>query len=115
MILDHYTDRAGLDGILRSSSLNPSTASRNPQDVQYGDGQYFSDVVPGSLSPLQLSRLFLGFPFQDRRYTHYVAVNVEGLSWIEGRPGVFVVPNDRPLDLVGRIVGSGGVVDPNDI
>ena len=109
MILYHYTDETGLAGILASGRLNPSTYARNPQDVRYGEGQYLSDVVPGTKTPAQLSRLFLNLPFFGRRYTHYVAIEVDGLSWIEGRPGVYVISNDEPLELAGRTVATGMV------
>ncbi len=112
MILYHYTDQSGLTGILRSMILIPSTSVRNPQDVRYGDGQYLSDIVPGIKTPSQLSRLFLNLPFLGHRFTHFVAIEVDGLLWIEGRPGVFVIPNDQPLDLNGRVAGTGVVVVP---
>ena len=47
MILYHYTDEKGLQGITSSGKLLPSTSSRNPRDVRYGNGQYFTDVTPG--------------------------------------------------------------------
>jgi hypothetical protein len=33
---------------------------------------------------------------------------VSGLNVIEGRAGVYLIPNEGPLDLTGRIVNSGG-------
>ena len=77
--------------------------------MRYGNGQYFSDILPGTKTPAQLSRHFLALPYLGRRFTHDVAVDVEGLDVIPGRPGVFVIPNDDSLDLAGKIVGSGRV------
>ena len=111
MILYHYTDAIGLGGILTSGTIRPSTLARNPNDVRYGDGQYLSDLVPGTKSPAQLSRMFLNLPFFGRRFTHFVAIEVEGLPFIEGRPGVFVIPNESPLDISARIVASGPIPD----
>ena len=48
-------------------------------------------------------------PWQGQKYTHYVEINVTGLNVVQGRPGVFVIPNNEPLDLVGRIVGGGPI------
>jgi hypothetical protein len=48
-------------------------------------------------------------PFQGARFTHFVEIDVSGLNAIEGRAGVFVIPNEVPLDLAGRIVSSGVV------
>ena len=107
--LYHYTNEAGMNGIVGSGSLNPSLKTLNPNDVRYGNGQYLSDVPPGTMTPAQLSRAFINNPFQGARYTNYVAIDVSGLNVIQGRPGVFVIPNETPLDLTGRIVGSGTV------
>jgi hypothetical protein len=106
--LFHYTDRLGHDGILASLSLLPSTVARNPNDVRYGDGQYLSDIEPGTMTLGQLSRALIGHPFLGRRFTHFVEIEIDGLTVIEGRPHVFVIPNIHPLNLTGRIVRSGG-------
>jgi hypothetical protein len=98
-----------MNGILDSETLNPSLFSLNPNDVRYGNGQYLSDIVPGTMTPAQLSRAFINNPFQGARYSNYVAIDVSGLNVVQGRPGVFVVPNETPLNLTGRIVGSGTV------
>jgi hypothetical protein len=105
--LFHYTNAEGLAGILESGELRPSLKALNPNDVRYGNGQYLSDIVPGSKTPAQLSREFLGQPFQGRRYTHYIEIDVTGLKVVGGRPGVFVVPGETPLGLAGRIIKHG--------
>lgn len=87
----------------RHSSLK----ALNPADAKHGNGQYLSDIVLGTKTPAQLSREFLGMPFQGSRFTHYVEIDVSGLNVVQGRPGVFLIPNEGPLDLAGRIVGSG--------
>jgi hypothetical protein len=107
LILSHDTNAEGLRGIRASGWIRASTGARNPRDVRYGDGQYFSDIPPGSKNLARLSRIFLGFPFFGDRFTHYVAIEIDGREWFEGRPGVFVIPNDRPLDISGRVVSSG--------
>ena len=104
--LYHYTNDAGLDGILSSKKLNPSLKANNPRDARYGDGQYFSDIVPGTKTCAQLSRCFIGQPFQGSKFKSYVEINVTGLSVVKGREGVFVLPNDKPLDLKNRILSS---------
>jgi hypothetical protein len=108
-VLYHYTDEAGARGITGSGELRPSLRANNPRDVRYGEGQYLSDFAPGTKTPAQLSREFLGQPFQGRRFTHYVEIDVTDLNVVQGRNGVFVVPGNQPLDLTGRIVGSGPV------
>lgn len=104
-----YTNGAGLEGIIESKSLNPSLWRLGTKDVRYGNGQYLSDLAPGAKSPSQLSREFLGRPFHGDRFTHFVEVDVRGLGAVQGRPGVYVVPNDVPLDLTARLLSSGKV------
>lgn len=108
-ILYHYTTEQGQKGILDSKKLNASTKANNPNDVRYGDGQYLSDIVPGSKTPAQLSRQFLNVPYQGKKFTHFVAIDVTGLNFTKGRDGVYVIPNANSLDLSNRIVGSGTV------
>jgi hypothetical protein len=105
--LYHYTDEAGRDAIVKSGQLNPSLKAVNPNDARYGDGQYLSDIVPGTKSSPQLSRAFVGSPFQGQRFTHFVEVNVDGLPITQGRPNVFVHNSQEPLDISQRIVSSG--------
>ncbi|MGL3209687.1 HYD1 signature containing ADP-ribosyltransferase family protein [Bradyrhizobium sp. BR 1433] len=107
--LYHYTDEAGLNGILEEERLNPSLKATSPNDVRYGNGQYLSDISPGNLKPAQLSRAFLKIPFQGKRLTQYLEINTGDLDVIRGRPGVYVIPNEVPLDLSGRVIGSGKV------
>ena len=96
-------------GILSSGQLLASTASANPNDARYGDGQYLSDVEPGRMTPAQLSRLFLGQPFQGRRFTHFIEMNVDGLAVRKGREHVFVVPGTLPLAVAGHVICSGEI------
>ncbi|MGW7433212.1 HYD1 signature containing ADP-ribosyltransferase family protein [Streptomyces sp. NPDC054861] len=105
--LYHYTNEAGHDGIISSGEMRPSLKANNPKDARYGDGQYLTDIQPGTKTLGQLSAAFLRVPWAGRKFTHYIEIDVRGLDVVEGRPGVFVIPNSGPLDLTGRIVGSG--------
>src|SRR5712692_2503620 len=97
--LFHYTDQLGLAGILQTRVLLPSKATSQRRDVRYGDGQYLTDIAPGTMTPAQLSRALIGHPFRGSRFTHYVELDTNGLKVVCGRAGVFVIPNDQPLDL----------------
>lgn len=77
--------------------------------MRYGDGQYLTDIAPGTRSPASLSRILIGFPFQARRFSHYVEIDATGLELIVGREGVLVVPGTDDLGLRDRIVSSGPV------
>jgi RHS repeat-associated protein len=105
--LYHYTNAKGQEGILNSGELRPSTKANNPNDARYGDGQYLTDIEPGSMSNAKLSRAFIGQPFQGRRFTHYVEIDARGLDVRQGRDHVFVVPGDQPLDVSDRIISWG--------
>ena len=111
--LYHYTTEKGLEGITSSKTLRPSLKAVNPKDVRYGEGQYLSDIEPGTKTSGQLSYTFLNDPRGWRRFTHYVEIDVSGLTVVEGRPGVFVIANIQDLDLVGRIVRSGCISGPS--
>jgi hypothetical protein len=105
--LFHYTDQQGLSGILGSATLRPSLAARSPRDVRHGDGQYLTDIRPGTMNLAQISRALIGHPFQGRRFTHFLEIDVLNLIVVNPRPNVFVIPNDRELDLTNRIIRSG--------
>jgi hypothetical protein len=105
--LYHYTDAAGEAGIVGSQQLRPSLKALNPKDARYGDGQYLTDIAPGTRTSAQLSRDFLGAPFWGKRFTNYVEVDVSGLRVIRGRDGVYVIRNSGDLNLSGRIISNG--------
>ncbi|MDH6125836.1 HYD1 signature containing ADP-ribosyltransferase family protein [Kitasatospora sp. GP82] len=105
--LYHYTNQEGHDGIIASQELRPSLKANNPKDARYGDGQYLTDIEPGTKTQGQLSAAFLRVPWAGQKFTHYIEVDVSGLQVNEGRPGVFVIPNSGSLDLTGRILGHG--------
>ncbi|WP_407654241.1 HYD1 signature containing ADP-ribosyltransferase family protein [Chitinophaga sancti] len=64
--------------------MRPSLKAVNPKDARYGDGRYFTDIVPGTKNPAQLSAAFLRIPWLGSRFTNYVAVDVTGLNVIKG-------------------------------
>jgi RHS repeat-associated protein len=108
-VLYHYTNEAGMNAIVESNSLNPSLKEVNPRDARYGNGQYLSDLKPGTKTPAQLGHEFINVP-NKHKFTHFVAIDVSGLDVVKGRDGVFVIKGEHPLDLNGRIVGAGKVV-----
>ncbi|MET9852167.1 HYD1 signature containing ADP-ribosyltransferase family protein [Streptomyces sp. NPDC006450] len=103
----HYTNEAGHDGILASKSMLPSLKVNNPKDARYGDGQYVTDIKPGTRTLGQLSHAFVRVPWAGQKFTHYIEIDTRGYDVVNGRPNVFVILNDKPLDLTGRIVSSG--------
>jgi HYD1 signature containing ADP-ribosyltransferase len=109
--LYHYTDEAGLNGILNEGKLNPSLKALRPSDVKYGNGQYFTDIPPGTMEPKKLSGALVRNPHQTDKFTLYLEINPDGLNVVEGRSGVYVVPNEVPSG--GGPSGSqGGGIGP---
>ena len=106
-ILYHYTDEEGYFGIIRSKSLNPSLLEANPKDARHGDGQYLTDIVPGSLTTAQLSRLLFGVPWVRRKLAYYIAVNVQGLKVENPAEHFYLIRSRNPLKIADRIVGGG--------
>ena len=107
-ILYHYTNEKGMNAIVESQRLNPSFKADNPKDAKHGDGQYLTDIEPYNQTPAGLAARFIKRP-NKYKYTHYIAIDVTGLEVTYGRKGVFVILNDSPLDLTGRIVSTGKV------
>lgn len=106
-VLYHYTDAEGLRGILKTKTILPSLKADNPKDARYGNGQYLSDIVPRTKRPGQLSRIFLNMPWAGKKFTHYVEIDIRGLDIVPGRPHVFLIVNDKPLDISKRLVSHG--------
>lgn len=106
-VLYHYTNEVAYKKILTEKKLLPSLQKNNPRDVRYGNGQYLSDIPPGTRRVGQLSYRFLRIPYLGRRFTHWIAIDVSGLHVVEGREGVFVIPGDRPLDIEKILVSHG--------
>lgn len=105
--LYHYTNEEGLKGILESNKLKPSLKEHNPKDARYGDGQYLTNIEPNTKSKSQISRALVGLPYHGARFTHYVGINVENLKVKKGRDSVYVVLNNKDLDISKRIVSEG--------
>lgn len=87
----------------------PSVKANNPNDARFGDGQYLSDITPGTKTAGQLSCAFVRVPWLGSRFSHFFEIDVRGLEVMRSveRPDVYVILNDGPLDLTGRIISHG--------
>ena len=106
--LYHYTNKIGMVAILGSQRINPSLSANNPKDARYGDGQYLSDISPWAMTAVQLASKFIRKP-NKYKFTNYVEIDVTGLNVVKGRDGVYVIPNEEPLSIAGRVVSFGNV------
>lgn len=108
-IMYHYTSQQGYTGILESKSIKPSLKANNPKDTRFGEGQYVSDIFPGTKRPSQLSMIFFGIPWAGKRFTHHINIDTTGLNVIHGRKSVYLIKNNQPLDISERLKGHGKV------
>ena len=106
-ILHHYTSEAGYAGISTSKVIRPSLRANNPKDARYGDGQYLSDIPPGTKTIGQLSMLFFGIPWGGKRFTHFFSLDVTKLEVTFGRKHVYVVKNSGNLTISDRVIQHG--------
>ncbi|WP_203218224.1 HYD1 signature containing ADP-ribosyltransferase family protein [Nocardia brasiliensis] len=70
------------------------------QEIQHGGVVVLPGVAERGADGLAGDRV-------AQQFSHFLEIDVTGLTVVQGRPGVFVVPNTEPLDLSGRIVRSG--------
>jgi len=102
-VMYHYTSREGLAAILQSKRLLPSLRANNARDARFGDGQYLSDVVPGTKRPGQLSRIFFGIlTLALSQVLYSLALKI---SWITG--GTDGLRVARPSLLFGLLSFTG--------
>lgn len=116
--LFHYTDQKGMEGIIESGSIRPSTGDIH---ARFGNGQYFTNITPdmvggrtmrdaagtGKMSLGQLAANIYGDARKLGSITHFVEIDVTGLNITEPRPGTFLLANADDLDVSNRIVRSG--------
>ncbi|MER7773174.1 RHS repeat-associated core domain-containing protein [Kitasatospora sp. NPDC096140] len=117
----HYTNAQGQQGIIDSGTLNASTMNRH---ARYGHGQYLTDHAQGGIvedarkgvdwrvakdeADSATSQILVLNPDEGARFSHWLEIDVRGLEGLRvaaDRPQVFLIPNERPLDLTGRIRG----------
>ena len=72
-----------------------------------GSGQYLTDIVPGSKTLGQTSRTLFGTPWNIRKVSYYIEIDISELNVLKGRDGVYYIPNENILDLSNRIVSFG--------
>ncbi|WP_264536546.1 HYD1 signature containing ADP-ribosyltransferase family protein [Flavobacterium sp. N1736] len=90
--------------IMESGELISSVGAKN---ARHGSGQYFTDLVAGDLTSGQVSRRLFGVPWNSKKLTNFIDVDLGGLKVIENTPNNFLVPNTGTLSLQGRIVNHG--------
>ncbi|WP_169744745.1 RHS repeat-associated core domain-containing protein [Paenibacillus odorifer] len=116
ILLYHYTDKQGYDGILSSRQINPSLKALRPTDARYGDGVYLTDIAPNTMSYQELSKKMYNNVNQTNKTTYYFAIDITDLVIKYGRDNVYVYLTQTPLDISDRLVNAGynrGTTSPN--
>ncbi len=106
-VLRHYTSKEGYNAIMKSKTLNPSIGSKN---ARHGSGQYFTDLASEGLSAGQVSRQLFGVPWNGRKVSHFIDIDVGGLNVIKNGPGNYLVPGTNGLPLDDRIINHGATI-----
>ena len=60
--------------------------------------------------PAAAVRRLFGVPWNSRKLTHFIDVDVSGLNVIKNAPHNFLVPGTKSLPLGGRIVNHGASI-----
>ena len=102
-VLRHYTSEAGYNAIIESGELLPSIGTKN---ARHGTGQYFTDLMEGYTSG-QVSKRLFGVPWNNKKLTHFIDVDVSGLNVVKNGPHNYLIPSSHTLFLNGRLVNHG--------
>ena len=103
-VLYHYTSAQGYKGIIESGEIRPSIGYKH---ARYGDGQYFTDLLPSDYTIGQISRRLYRVPWKTNSLRYIFKIDMDGLNVIKNGPHNFLVPNNTPLNVRGRIIDSG--------
>ena len=86
----HYTTEAGYNAIMETGELLPSVGIKN---ARHGSGQ--------------ISRKLFGVPWNTKKLTHFIDVDVSGLNVLKNSSNNFLVPGANSLNLNGRVMNHG--------
>ena len=106
-ILRHYTTEAGYKAIMESGELLPSIGIKN---ARYGSGQYLTDLMSHQFTAGQASRRLFGVPWNSKKMSHFIELDVSGLNVIKNGPNNFLVPGNGSLPIQGIIVNHGAAI-----
>ncbi|NML59089.1 DUF6443 domain-containing protein [Chryseobacterium cheonjiense] len=103
-ILRHYTTEAGYKAIMESGELFPSIGIKN---ARYGSGQYLTDLMSHEFTKGQASRRLFGVPWNGKKMSHFIELDVSGLNVTKNGPHNFLIPGTGNLSLEGIILNHG--------
>ncbi|NOV01397.1 HYD1 signature containing ADP-ribosyltransferase family protein [Paenibacillus planticolens] len=105
--LYHYTSQSVYVSIWESGVIWPSLKALRPSDARGGDGVYFTDIPPDTMSPEPLAKILYNRESEAYKTTDYFVVDVTDLKIKTVRPHFFVYNTNVPLPLTGRFISSG--------
>jgi hypothetical protein len=123
--LYHYTDEAGLEGILETQTLWASPAGVGDGFATHGPGQYLTDLPPtGLLSRSNYSQALFNSPVPRRKVEYWLRIDIRELAIRRVRDlytnniradrraaiatlGIYLRTGSGALPLEGRIMGYG--------
>ncbi|MDD2927684.1 MAG: HYD1 signature containing ADP-ribosyltransferase family protein [Candidatus Omnitrophica bacterium] len=89
MVLYHYTDQSGYDGISSTNTLMPSTDTMT--DSTYGKGHYFTDLEPNECER-QIASYCWQNKFMTFKVQYYLKLDIPDYVKKYCRPHVYLVP-----------------------
>lgn len=110
VVLFHYTDGNGYTGILQSGVIWSTLKNNRPRDARLGQGQYFTDIAPFTMSLPDLSYELYRNRSQVNQLKFYLAIDLTGLKLRNGapqRPHIYAHVSDYDLNVRQRIVTHG--------
>ena len=124
-VLSEQREKSGIDVrrtvllVDNADNRNLALSSRNldgvklvsSRDVNVYDLLGHEHILLSQAAAQKLSEALVRNIHQAEKFTHYLEINPDGLNVIKGRSGVYVIPNEVPLDLNNRIISSGKVSD----
>jgi hypothetical protein len=107
--LYHYGTVDKIAFILSTQVIPASSAVSDPDRARYGDGVYFTDIVPGSMTKGQIARRLYGSPHlgNQAHVAEWVLIDLSGLTVIYNAPYNYMVPVVGGLPVQGRIISFG--------
>ena len=103
----HYTTKEGYNEIMKSQELLPSLGAKH---ARFGNGQYFTDLQPSNYTAGQISRRLYEVPWNGRKLSYFIKIDVSGLNVVNNAPHNYLIPGNAPLNIQNRIVGGGATI-----
>ena len=108
----HYTDKEGLDGIIKDGGIRPSVDTK--KDAVLGKGVYFTPLPPSTASDKLLDNNYDNATKDPSKVDYYIKIDKDKAGRYKEHHGdriIGVVPGNKPLSLTAA--DAVGVRNPD--